>query len=155
MGANDKVPIHYQSTYLHWDFAIKIGLNYLEACTTKYVTRWRKKDGLKDLGKADHYLDKLMEVETASENIRVRRDNVAVDEELARFAKANNLDPFESQYMFILCTYRNAQALKAARQLLVRITEKAEEEQRSRRPAEEIHRPGTPEDGGHHSSFKE
>lgn len=149
MGANDKVPEHYQSTYMHWDFAIRIGLNYLEACTTKYVTRWRKKDGTKDLGKADHYLDKLMEVEVAGENIRVRRDNVAVDEELTRFSKANNLDPLESQYMFILCTYQNVQALKNAHQILKRITTKAQEPKPER--IYEVYGPGTPEDGGHHS----
>lgn len=31
---------------------------------TKYVERYRKKNGLKDLAKAKHYLDKLIELET-------------------------------------------------------------------------------------------
>ena len=53
---------HYKTSYEHWDLAVNIPLGYLEGCATKYVARWRKKDGLKDLQKALHYLDKLIEV---------------------------------------------------------------------------------------------
>jgi hypothetical protein len=143
---DDRVPSYYKSSYLHWDFAIKVPLGYLEGCTTKYVARWRKKEGLKDLHKALHYLDKLIQ----GANFNIYRDNIKVDEEVERFSVANDLDPLESQYIFIMCTYRNEKALKSARQILVRIIVKAEQEQEAR-STEEINRPGTPEDGGHHS----
>jgi hypothetical protein len=38
-------------------------LGYAEGNVIKYVTRWRKKDGRKDLEKARHYIDLLLELE--------------------------------------------------------------------------------------------
>lgn len=53
---------HYQTkTYQHWDWACDIDLHYLLACATKYVARWRDKNGVQDLEKACHYLEKAME----------------------------------------------------------------------------------------------
>lgn len=52
----------------HWDRMWKL---YREAWfvgnITKYTERYRKKNGIRDLEKARHYLDKLIELETASE----------------------------------------------------------------------------------------
>lgn len=51
----------------HWDRMWRL---YREAWfvgnITKYVERYRTKDGLKDLHKARHYLDKLIELEEAA-----------------------------------------------------------------------------------------
>ncbi len=64
MGAND-IQIggdHYKNKpYQHWDFVIDTGLHYLLACTTKYVARWREKNGIEDLRKSLHYLNKAKE----------------------------------------------------------------------------------------------
>jgi hypothetical protein len=121
---------------------VKIPLGYLEGCTTKHVARWRKKLGVQDLQKAMHYLDKLIEVATYD----VKRNNVEIDMELNRFAEANNLSQLEQRYLFILCTYQNERALKGAHQILTKILALATEEQ---------NRPGTPEDGGHHSRMED
>lgn len=51
---------HYKAAYQHWDFVTDIGLEYLEGCATKYVLRWRQKNGLQDLEKARHYVEKLI-----------------------------------------------------------------------------------------------
>lgn len=51
---------HYQSEYQHWDLVLDYGLHYLESCATKYVTR-RKGSRGEDIGKAIHYLEKLVE----------------------------------------------------------------------------------------------
>lgn len=56
---------HYQSEVQHWDYVVANNIPYLEATIIKYLTRWRKKNGLEDLEKAKHYFDKLMEVEIA------------------------------------------------------------------------------------------
>jgi hypothetical protein len=40
------------------------GIGYMEGNVIKYVTRWRKKNGLADLQKARHYIDLLIEMET-------------------------------------------------------------------------------------------
>lgn len=49
----------------HWDRVHRLGMNWYAANVTKYVERYRQKNGLEDLKKARHYLDKLIEVETA------------------------------------------------------------------------------------------
>jgi len=60
-GAHYKdVPTELQ----HWNYVIAHNLGYFEGQITKYVTRWRKKNGLEDLKKARHFLDKLIESES-------------------------------------------------------------------------------------------
>ncbi|MNE29227.1 hypothetical protein D3C80_1227020 [compost metagenome] len=44
------------------------GIGYMEGNVIKYVTRWRKKNGLEDLKKAKHYLELLMELESRTES---------------------------------------------------------------------------------------
>ena len=39
------------------------GIPYLEGNVIKYLTRWRKKNGLADLEKARHYIDLLIQLE--------------------------------------------------------------------------------------------
>ena len=45
-----------------WDFIIANNLGYLEGNIVKYVSRWKDKGGIEDLKKAQHYLQKLIEV---------------------------------------------------------------------------------------------
>ena len=53
---------HYKSRdYQHWDWVCDTGMHYLLGCATKYVSRWRKKNGVEDLKKAIHYLEKATE----------------------------------------------------------------------------------------------
>lgn len=40
------------------------GIGYFEGNVIKYVSRWRKKNGLADLEKAKHYIELLIELET-------------------------------------------------------------------------------------------
>jgi len=44
--------------YIH-----KNGIGYFEGNVIKYMTRWRKKNGIDDLKKARHYIDLLIELE--------------------------------------------------------------------------------------------
>jgi hypothetical protein len=39
------------------------GIGYFEGNVVKYVSRWRKKNGVADLEKARHYIDLLIELE--------------------------------------------------------------------------------------------
>lgn len=39
------------------------GIGYMEGNVIKYVSRWRKKNGIKDLEKAKHYIELLIELE--------------------------------------------------------------------------------------------
>ena len=52
---------HYATEYQHWDFVSDLELHYLIGCASKYLTRWRDKNGVEDLRKAHHYLEKAIE----------------------------------------------------------------------------------------------
>ena len=65
MGANeDQIGgEHYrQSAIQPWDFILSQRLGFLEGNIIKYVCRYQRKNGLEDLKKARHYLDKLIEI---------------------------------------------------------------------------------------------
>lgn len=52
----------------HWDRVWRMsGHGYFVGCITKYVERYRSKNGLEDLYKARHFLDKLIELEKERE----------------------------------------------------------------------------------------
>ena len=49
--------------YIH-----KNGIAFIEGSVIKYVSRWCAKGGIEDLKKARHFLDMLIEMETAMES---------------------------------------------------------------------------------------
>ena len=54
---------HYKTLAIQpWDYIIQNNLGFLEGNVIKYVTRWKDKEGVQDLQKARHFLDKLIEV---------------------------------------------------------------------------------------------
>ena len=59
---------HYQSGgEQHWDRQWRLyGPGYFVGCITKYVERYQAKNGVQDLEKAAHFLQKLIELETAA-----------------------------------------------------------------------------------------
>lgn len=67
MATNKNCPEHYQGFIEPWDYTKSIlskegWEGFLVGNIIKYVSRYPRKDGLKDLEKAKHYLDKLIEV---------------------------------------------------------------------------------------------
>lgn len=64
MSANDRQVggRHYMTqTIQPWDYIVANGLPFLEGSIIKYVTRHRNKNGIDDLLKAQHFLEKLIE----------------------------------------------------------------------------------------------
>lgn len=59
---------HYKIAIQPWDYIIANNLGYLEGNVIKYVSRHAKKNGVQDLEKAKHYLEKLIEGYTVSED---------------------------------------------------------------------------------------
>lgn len=53
---------HYLAAYQHWDMVADTRLGYFEANATKYLGRFRKKNGVVDLIKADSYVRKMQEL---------------------------------------------------------------------------------------------
>lgn len=41
------------------------GIGYFEGCAIKYLSRWRKKNGIEDLKKAQHFIQLLIDLESA------------------------------------------------------------------------------------------
>ena len=68
MSANDKQVggDHYKTAGAqHWDVAAYLyGEAHFKCTATKYISRWRVKNGVQDLEKAKHYLEKLLELES-------------------------------------------------------------------------------------------
>jgi hypothetical protein len=66
MAANDKQVAgkHYEKPIQHWDFVAANDLDYFQGQITKYVCRWKDKNGIQDLLKAQHFLEKYIELET-------------------------------------------------------------------------------------------
>ncbi len=56
---------HYTKQRIQtWDFVTENNIPFLEGMVIKYVSRWREKGGVKDLEKAKHTVEKLIENET-------------------------------------------------------------------------------------------
>jgi hypothetical protein len=56
---------HYKTKKIQpWDFIAENNLGYFEGNIIKYVSRWKEKNGIEDLRKARHYLDKLIELQS-------------------------------------------------------------------------------------------
>lgn len=59
---------HYKGQPIeHWDFVLMHNIPYMEAQVIKYMMRWRRKNGVEDLRKARHFIDKLIEHELAEQ----------------------------------------------------------------------------------------
>ena len=51
----------------HWDIVKMFDLDYFQGQITKYVFRWKAKNGVEDLKKARHFLDKYIELHDPKE----------------------------------------------------------------------------------------
>jgi len=55
---------HYMKVIQPWDYIVANDMGYLEGNIIKYITRYKEKGGIVDLYKAQHYLEKLIKVES-------------------------------------------------------------------------------------------
>lgn len=111
---------HYQTTngYQHWDLMQDLKLPYHPACATKYLVRWRQKNGRQDLEKALHYIDKTLEIE----RVRVKGMQDDVDGFLMG---ASDLGLAESRALrYITGAFMsNVSVLEEAREIIVGLLE--------------------------------
>lgn len=69
MGANSRQigGSHYKTGPIqHWDIVAQHELDYFQGQITKYVMRWKLKGGIQDLEKAQHFLEKYVELAKAN-----------------------------------------------------------------------------------------
>jgi len=78
MSANDRQVggNHYKGKIQHWDIVAQHDLDYFQAQIVKYVMRWKKKNGMQDLRKAAHFLEKYIELEIDPREGDATRDYV-------------------------------------------------------------------------------
>lgn len=73
MGANEKQVggSHYKvGGEEHWDRVARLNLDYFQGQITKYVERWKDKNGVQDLEKAQHFLEKYIELAKTEHPVR-------------------------------------------------------------------------------------
>ena len=117
---------HYQSAYQHWDYVQDcLSGRYLEGVITKYASRWRKKNGLEDLKKALHYLEKLKE-EYAANRVEPLGEAATVNEAAERFVKAQRSLDHEARILELLPTWSGEQDLDEVGRQIKTLIAKAE-----------------------------
>ena len=74
-----KHPKHYNKGIEMWDYAHSHNLDFFEGNIVKYVTRWKDKNGIEDLLKAQQYLTKLIELETLANGKEIGNESTYFD----------------------------------------------------------------------------
>lgn len=122
---------HYRSSFQHWDFVQMLQISYLPAQIDKYLTRWRKKNGLQDLEKAGHFLDKFIEVEKERHQV----SNTFMN----NFLRANDILREERDIINMLVQYQlgDVERLDVARAGLTRLIDLEKQRLADKPPAKE------------------
>lgn len=108
---------HYRCSYQHWDFVVEVlAGRYLEGCFSKYVTRTRKKNGLQDLEKSVHYLEKIISFGDGYKPLGSQLDKIGL---VAAFCVANDLNAMEAECVVSIATWTSIEELKALRQRIL------------------------------------
>lgn len=126
MGANDiqHGGDHYKKggALQHWDIVARNKINYLEGCGSKYVSRWRDKNGLEDLEKAGHYIEKSIEL---IDQIGYRPGGVVPHEEIETFCLTLKLDNNETGFMYCVLRWETREDLMRSFVFLNNLKEEA------------------------------
>ena len=131
MAAND-IQIggaHYTAEYQHWDLVADFQLDYYRANATKYMTRHRAKNGLQDVQKAGHYIDKLMELieqrRMPSPRELPHRIHIAMIKQANDFYVANKIDDADDrEFMDSVLLAQSFADLATAKSVLKKIEAK-------------------------------
>lgn len=123
MSAND-IQVggdHYAGKFQHWDMVTAYGNPYLEGAATKYISRWRKKNGLQDLRKAEHFILKLREEATAG---RIQPNTkIPVVANAIAFCEAHSLGTYEAIAVVLIMEWRTLSHIDIAARAVRRLIE--------------------------------
>lgn len=120
---------HYRSDYQHWDWLVDVGFGwqYYAGVATKYLLRHKKKNGLEDLKKARHFVQKLHELITSGKVSLPRgrgRAQAAEDDMLhERLFSLNGCGTFERAAIELIVRPTKAEHLESAMQLIDKLIE--------------------------------
>jgi hypothetical protein len=122
--------------YQHWDWVESNGIGYVEGCASKYVTRWRRKNGVQDLEKARHFIAKcralaaprqlnVLGFKMNRQGRRNRAHNMGIS--IIDYANANGLNQTERHICNLLQHWRLDSDLERADKLVQKLIETAPE----------------------------
>jgi hypothetical protein len=74
--------IHYKTMGLQpWEIIEKNNLDYFEGAALKYLLRWKTKDGVIDLDKIIHYVERIKELALAGHyGDQFKKDGIVIHE---------------------------------------------------------------------------
>jgi hypothetical protein len=125
---------HYREAnalYQHWDLVAEYGLSYFTGNITKYATRWRNKEGVKDVEKAVHYTDKLISLYVNELfNFHARVIPTQMDR-LYRYCDEQHLTALETEAVELATGYRSMHDLRRLRAVLLLLLEQAQAQGRA------------------------
>jgi len=113
---------HYQSSVQHWDFVAKNNIPYHEGNATRYLSRWRRKNGVQDLEKSLHYVDKiisLFEGGMKTPSFDLMSGDLQYD--VWEFAKSYGLSRPEAHCCYLICSWRGLDDLLSAKETIRQI----------------------------------
>jgi len=108
---------HYKSTLQHWDWVAANHMDYFSGCASKYITRWRKKDGPLALEKAGHFVLKAAELHKAGLLLGTGVPCIPLNE----FSAANELTDEEAKICSALVAWRTYEDLRSAYNLIYKL----------------------------------
>lgn len=109
---------HYKGvSYEHWDFSWDLGLDGITHTGTKYLSRWRKKGGLEDLDKVDHYFQKLQDLGGPPMRFRALPQMTQI-QIFWRFVQAIQMPLEETIILYWMCFWKNESELQYSRDLM-------------------------------------
>jgi len=125
---------HYKTAYQHWDMLVTMGYTsqYFVGQATKYISRWRKKNGIPDLKKGQHFVQKLIELteEHGSKFLQFGHlpdwdiENMIMrhaEQHLRRFFEANDCKTEEQAICVTILFANNVTGLKEAHEAIERL----------------------------------
>ncbi len=126
MSANERqvAGSHYRAGVQHWDLMAYNRVGYFEAQITKYITRWKKKNGVQDVEKSIHYHEKLTELLT--DGILSLPAESREAKFLEEFRASNDLGDVEYTIFSLLLTYTTMDELHRVGILLQHLLQMAQ-----------------------------
>jgi hypothetical protein len=143
---------HYQSEYQHWNFSADCRLGGFEHTITKYFQRHRLKNGLRDVLKGEHNLEKLLEISRLG--FVCMNDGATVTKVHRFFAAHPEMDELDRQVYLCVVFWSKPKHIEAALNHVKKIKEayaQADaERERNERAKDYFGLPdGTPDSGAH------
>lgn len=110
----DHYKAHGTAALQHWDMVDQLAIGYFQGNITKYLFRWRSKNGLQDLEKAGHYLQKYIEISGNGYYSAVHTSDLS----LYKLIEVFKLDYFQGSITQKVVWWRSVDDLREAARVL-------------------------------------